>query len=148
MYDISSSLATFFCHGGCMCVPNRAKVHKCPLPGPIYTTKEDVSSLELKPGSRERGHGKLPNTLGRELGVVWCVLLIGRPLCRGGVPGCIIEGRCSTRVAGCCRNVSCLVWHNHGIFPFRVRWQSVSRADARYPEWAMSPDSYVYCHST
>eukprot|EP00903_Cladosiphon_okamuranus_P012776 g11942.t1 len=34
------------------------KVHKCPLPGPLYTTKEDVSSLELKPGSRARSHGE------------------------------------------------------------------------------------------
>ncbi|CAM9868104.1 unnamed protein product [Scytosiphon promiscuus] len=33
------------------------KVHKCPLPGPLYTSKEDVESLERKAGTRERIHG-------------------------------------------------------------------------------------------
>eukprot|EP00752_Nemacystus_decipiens_P012834 g11365.t1 len=35
----------------------RLKVHKCSLPGPLYTTEEDVSSLEIQPGSRKRSHG-------------------------------------------------------------------------------------------
>ncbi|CBJ27089.1 agmatine deiminase [Ectocarpus siliculosus] len=33
------------------------KVHKCPLPGPLHTTEEDVSSLEHTLGSRERAQG-------------------------------------------------------------------------------------------
>ena len=34
------------------------KVHKCPLPGPIYTSQEDVASLERAPGSQKRTFGK------------------------------------------------------------------------------------------
>ncbi|CAM9432832.1 unnamed protein product, partial [Hapterophycus canaliculatus] len=33
------------------------KVHKCLLPGPLYTSMEDVLSLERKVGTRDRVHG-------------------------------------------------------------------------------------------
>lgn len=82
-----------------MCAPNREKVHKCPLPGPLYTTKEDVSSLEMKPGSRPRCHGKLSTALGQGLGIALRILLAGRALTRCSVPA--VEGLRSTRDSGC-----------------------------------------------
>lgn len=94
-----------FPSGDYMRVPNLAKVHKCPLPGPLYTTKEDVSSLELKPGSRERGHGELPNVHGR--GWLWVYLLrvfrCAAPSVAAAFPG--VQDRHYHACSGCSREL-------------------------------------------
>lgn len=39
------------------CCPHLPKVHKCSLPGPLYFSPEEVSTLEATPGLRERAPG-------------------------------------------------------------------------------------------
>ena len=44
---------------GCTSFTNKQKkVHKCILPGPLYTSQEDVAYLEGVPGSLERTSGE------------------------------------------------------------------------------------------
>lgn len=60
---LSLPLVLFYLIHVSMHVPCLTQVHKCPLPGPLYTSKDEMESVEVKPGTRERAHGEASRTL-------------------------------------------------------------------------------------